>query len=245
VSLDPYSGADAYSFTSLEGVSYALNANGWTALTLTSDWTNAAYSTRNVAASLSGGIVRLQGGVYSAGTNTALLTLPAQFRPSGVVYVSTDAINSAPGRLIINTDGSVSVQGAVQNSDALGFTSLEGVWFALNATGFTALSPVSPWGPTVYGTRNAAAQAAGGLVRFQGAISSPSGTTGTMLFTLPAGLRPAASVWTPLGLCSGKKGRLNISSSGVVYLNIYSGTGGGTMDDATCFTSLEGVSFGL
>jgi len=58
-------------------------------------------------------------------------------------------------------------------------------------------------------------------------------------------MRPAAAVYTPLGLCNAKKARLYINTAGTVSLSYYSGTDGGSMTDATCFTSLEGVSFGL
>jgi hypothetical protein len=171
-----------------------------------------------------------------------VFTVPAAFRPSTTVYVSVDMFLSAPGRIVIQPSGAASVYAPITSTDATSFTSLEGVWYPLTGSGFTAITPGTGWSNAPFSTRNLAASASGGIVRLQGAIN---GGTSLSLFTLPAGMRPATAVYTPVGLCNAKKGRLYIQPSGAVNLNIYSGTGGGTMDDATCFTSLEGVSFGL
>lgn len=245
VTVQPYgsTATDATGFTSLEGVSYALNATGYTALTLNTGWTNAAFGTRNAAAQVSNGIVRLQGGLQSSGTDTTVFTLPAAFRPAAVVYVNTDGFASAPGRITIGTNGVASVQGAVASGDVLSFTSLEGVWYPLAATGYTAIPLSNGWTDTaIYGTRGPAYSVSGGIVRLQGSIGNG---TNLSAFTLPAGARPATWVYVPIGLCGAKKGRLNISPTGAVDIQYYSGTGGGVLSDAQCFASLEGVSFGL
>jgi hypothetical protein len=212
-------------------------------VSLASGWTNAPYGTRNVAVSLSNGIVRLQGAVSAPSGNSLLLfTLPQAYRPTNTVYVTTDMYAAAPGRLVVGTDGTVYAESPLKPLDATQFTSLEGVWFPLTASGATSMSLLNGWTGTPYGTRAAAATVSGGIVRLQGAIGSG---TAAQLFTLPAGMRPAYQVYVPVNLCGGKVGRLSIGSGGSVNLNFYSGTGGGSMTDAACFTSLEGVSFGL
>jgi hypothetical protein len=238
---------DATQFTSLEGVSYAVGSTGFTPLTLGAGWNNAPFSTRNAAVSVSNGIVRLQGAIASTGTDlTNAFTIPAGFRPSATVYVSTDMNASAPGRVIISSAGAVTLQPAngVATTVATQFTSLEGVWYPLTATGFTAITLTAPWTGTTFMTRNAAFAVSGGTVRLQGAIAAPAGTAASP-FMLPLGARPASAVYTPVNLCSGVKGRLNITPAGAVTIQAATGAGGGTAADITCFTSLEGVSFGL
>ena len=119
-------------------------------------------------------------------------------------------------------------------TDATDFTSLEGAWFALNSTGYTALALQSGW--AVY-SRAPAAVASGNIVRLQGAMS---GGSSTAPFMLPAGLRPAAEVWVSVGLVNAAHGRLHILPTGAVTLQAEN-----TFSDATAFTNLDGVFFGM
>jgi hypothetical protein len=245
VTVQPYGATtDATSFTSLEGVSYAVSANGFTPLALNAGWTNAPFSTRNAAVSVSNGIVRFEGGITSSGTNPAVFTIPAAFCPPVTVYMNVDMMVAAQGRIYITPAGDATVQVAGGNfTSAANFTSLEGVWYPLTSTNYTALSLINGWTNAPFSTRNAAVSVSNGIVRFQGAIGS--GTT-TSLFALPAGMRPATNVYTPIGLCGAVKGRLNITPAGDVSVQAFTGaTAGGAFSDAQCFTSLEGVSFGL
>jgi hypothetical protein len=73
-------------FTSLENVSYAVNTNGFTPLTLLNGWQNAPYNTRNAAVINDNGTIRFQGAVAN-GTSSILFTLPAAFRPPTDVYI--------------------------------------------------------------------------------------------------------------------------------------------------------------
>jgi len=249
VTLQAYSGiaADATGFTSLEGASYVLSATGSTPLTLGAGWSNAPFSTRNAAISVANGIVQLQGAIASSGTSLAnAFTIPAGFRPSATVYVAADMYGAAPGRVQIAPDGTVTLQQAngLATNVATQFTSLEGVWYPLTTAGSTPLTLATGWTTTTFGTRSPAFTVAGGQVRLQGAIAAPTGTA-LSVFTLPLGSRPATAVYVPVNLCGGVKGRLNITSTGAVTVQPFTGTGGGTPADATCFTSLEGVSFGL
>ena len=72
--------ADARIFTSLDGVSFAENANGTTALTLQNGWVNANFFNRAAAAKLVDGFVRFQGAI-AVGTTANAFVLPAAFRP--------------------------------------------------------------------------------------------------------------------------------------------------------------------
>jgi hypothetical protein len=222
-------------FTSMEGASFALSTTGFTAMTLLNGWTNAPYSTRNAAAKVANGIVRLEGAVAN-GTTSGLFTLPVGMRPPATVYINADLIGSKKGRIIIDAAGNVSVEAFGAFSDAQGFTSLEGVWFAVSTSGYSALSLQNGW--TNYGTRNAMITTGNGIVRFQGSIST--GGTNLSPFVLPVGFRPANSVYVPVDLCDAAGGRLNITPAGAVTIQVE-----GVTADATCFTSLEGVSFGL
>ena len=228
----PGTSGDATSFTSLEGVSFPVSATGYTPLTLLNGWT--AYgSARAPAVANIGGIIRFQGAI-AGGTTRSVFTLPAAMSPTTTTYVTVDLVNGARGRLIISSGGAVSVQAQNAFTDASGFTSLEGAWFALSASGSTALTLQNGW--TTY-TRAPAVSVSNGIVRFQGAIST-SGTT-LLPFALPSGFLPAVDVYTPVDLFAASKGRLHIQPSGTVTIEAE----GSTTTNATGFTSLEGVSF--
>ena len=231
----PGTATDATNFTSLEGVSYPVSTTGYTPLTLQNGW--APYSgARAPAVANVGGIIRFQGAI-SGGTTTSVFTLPAGMAPPTLTYVTVDLVSGAKGRLIIQpTTGAVTVQAQNVLADAQGFTSLEGAWFALSSSGYTPLTLQNGW--TTYSTTRAAAvSVSNGIVHFQGAI----GTSGANLspFFLPGGFLPAATVYTPVDLCTATKGRLDIGTDGSVTIEAE----GGVTTNATCFTSLEGVSF--
>jgi hypothetical protein len=187
---------------------------------------------------VSGGIVRFQGAI-SGGTTANAFTLPAAMSPPVGTYVTADMYFAAKGRIYFpssSTPVTIQTQSGTL-SDATNFTSLEGVWFALASTGYTPLT-LTGW-TTYSGSRPPAALAGGGIVRLQGEMS----TTGTSAapFVLPAAFRPAANVYVPVNLCGANKGRLNITSDGTVSVQ----PEGGTVANFMCFTSLEGVFFGL
>jgi hypothetical protein len=225
--------AAAQCFTSLEGVSYALSSDSYKPVKLQKGWTAAPYGTATPAAKSSGGTVYLEGGMASSKTGTGAFKLPKKLWPSAVVYAPADMYDASNGRLVINTDGSVAVQAETDVDNALLFTSLEGISYAVNSSGFTSLGLTSGWIP--YGTRNPAVHLNGKIVQFQGSISS--GSTGSA-FTLPVGMRPSKTVYVPIDTFGGTNGRLEIHTDGTVYVeaeNDYS--------EAQGFTSLEGVSF--
>jgi len=225
---------NAQCFTSLDGASYAKNASGYSDLTLINGWTGGGFSTSTPAVTIINGVVRLKGSVETTGTNTEPFLLPAGYRPSANVYVKVDLCNAANGRLVIEPTGDVFVEAENNFSDAQCFTSLDGVSF--DPTVFKPLKLKNGWTDTEYGTMAPAAKSIGGVIHFQGAMS----TTGTNAepFVLPASLRPTANVYIPVDMCGATNGRLNIAANGVVTVEAET-----NFSNAACFTSLDGASF--
>jgi hypothetical protein len=241
VEVQPEAGnvAAAQCFTSLDGVAFEIDTGGSTVLSLTPPWTNSGYVSRPAAARVSNGIVRLQGAI-GGGTTTSPFTLPSGFRPNATTYVPVDLCNAAQGRLKITSGGIVTVETLGSSGDAWCFTSLEGVSFAVNTVGFESLTLQNGWSALGGGTRSPMAKNVNGVVRLVGAIKT-SGTTPTA-FTLPAKMAPATTVYVPITLCNGAKGRLSIAPSGNVGVHT---PPSGQWASAQCGTSLEGASFGL
>jgi len=120
--------SNAKCFTSLDGVSYALNANGFAALTLINGWGN-YFNDRPAAVNLVNGVVHLQGALETSGSNPNAFVLPSTYRPSKTVYLPVDLCDANNGRIVITTDGNVAVQAEKDFSFSQCFTSLEGVSF--------------------------------------------------------------------------------------------------------------------
>jgi hypothetical protein len=180
--------------------------------------------------------VTLKGAIATTGTNPAAFTLPAADRPATTVYVPVDLCDATNGRLEIAPSGVATVQAESGTfSNAQCFTSLDGVSFATSATSFTALSLQNGWTNAPFSTSNAAARKIVGVVHLEGAVAN--GSTG-VITTLPAGLRPATTVYVQVDLCGAANGRLEIQPSGVVSVQAQN-----NFSDAQCFTSLDGVSF--
>jgi len=230
----------AQCFTSLEGVSFVASAAGVIPLSLQNGWTGAPGGTRSPAATSTSGMVRLEGAVATAGANLPLFTLPPQLRPSTSVYVPVDLCNAVAGRLFFDPGGAVTVREVGDGFiSAPCTTSLESVAFPLSTAAFAPLTLVNGWTNAPFSTRNASVQNISGIVTFGGAINTAG--TNPVPFTLPPELRPATNVYVSVGLCGANKGRLWIQPSGVVTVQEL----GGTVSNATCFTSLEGASFAL
>ena len=231
--------SNATCFTSLDGASFALSSTSFTALKLQPGWTEFDNLFRKAAVRDINGIVHLEGEIKTAGTNPAAFTLPAGFRPSKNVYVLINLCTGSIGRLDITPSGAVTVEAEGTGNwwMAQCGTSLDGASFALSPASFTALTLQNGWMNAPYGTSNAAARNISGIVHLKGAMW----TTGTNAdpFVLPAGLRPANTVFIPVDLCSGNKGRLDIQPTGVVTVEAENGD----FAQAQCFTSLDGASF--
>ncbi|MBY0400212.1 hypothetical protein K2X89_07950 [Myxococcota bacterium] len=227
--------ANAQSFTSLDGVKFAINAVGFTPLTLQNGWVGGPISTSAPAAAIVNGVVHLKGAM-STGSSGVAFTLPVSMRPAATAYVPVDLCAAAKGRLIIQPSGDVSVQAESNFSDAQCFTSLDGASFAPSTAGFSNLTLTNGWTQYGIGTSSAAVSQVDGIVYFKGAIA----TTGTTInaFTLPAELRPSRFAYVPIDLCNATKGRLVVAPSGDVRIEAET-----SFSNAQCFTSLDGASF--
>jgi hypothetical protein len=75
-------------------------------------------------------------------------------------------------------------------------------------------------------------------VQFKGAISTSTSNTNNVAFILPPAFRPSKHVSVPVDMCNATAGELNISPTGATQV-----ISGGATSNATCFTSLDGVSF--
>ena len=100
----------------------------------------------------------------------------------------------------------------------------------------TPLTLINGWTNAPFSTSTATVEELAGIVHFRGAIASGSNA---QPFVLPVGFRPATDVYVPVDLCSATNGRLHITQSGTVDIQAE----GGTVTNAQCFTSLDGVSF--
>jgi hypothetical protein len=218
----------------LAGDAYA--AAAFSKLTLQNGWTALAGSNAPSVSRVAG-VVTLTGDIRTSGTNQTAFTLPAADRPTTEVYVPIDIADGYTARLFIQPSGVVSVQPDGNDfSEVQAFASLDGASFAQSATGYTALILANGWTNGPFGTANAAVENIGGVVRFEGAVSSG---TAPQITTLPVGFRPAANVFLPVDLCNAVNGELEVTSAGTVTVLSESGS----FADAQCLTSLDGASF--
>lgn len=100
---------------------------------------------------------------------------------------------------------------------------------------FTPLTLENGWVGSAFGTASAAAMNAGGITTLEGGIEAG---TAHQVFTLPAGLRPAARLYAPVDQCNRTNGRLVAEPTGVAFVQAE-----GEFGLAQCFTSLDGVWF--
>ena len=237
VTVDTVTLSNAQCFTSLDGVSF-IKTTSVTPLVLLNGWTGAPFGAASPAATNHGGVVSLKGAIAtsSGNTNTEPFVLPPPMRPSTEVYVPVDMCGATNGRLIIAPSGEVNVQEETASSgNAQCFTSLDGASFVKSGP-TTALTLLHGWTGTPFGTADPAVTNIGGIVRFQGAIS----TSGSVAkpFTLPTAFRPVNTVYIKVDLCNATNGRLQIGPGGVVTVETETG-----FSNAQCFTSLDGASF--
>jgi hypothetical protein len=219
--------ADAQCMTSLEGASFAPSSSGFTPMTLQSGWVNAPFQTSDAAAANINGIIHLKGAVATTPDMAPLLgvpfVLPVGFRPQESIYVEVDLCGAARGRLIIDPNGNVMVDGG-DGQTGIGwcFTSLDGVTFAATTSGFTPLALQNGWTTGAGGPGIAGIKLVGSMVEFKGGIIAPKGAV-LAPFVLPSGFRPDADVYVPVEQCQlGKdlitKAALLIKPTGVVTL---------------------------
>lgn len=230
--------ANAKCMTSLDGATYAVSPEGFKTLKLRHGWQPYSGGTGIPAARLISGIVRFTGAMSSGGTNALPFIMPATQRPSARVYVPVDTSGATNGRLVIQTDGSVTVEGEFGLGSPSGFTSLEGVWYARDTAGFTPLSLINGWTSSTSFTATPGVQVINGVVHFQGAIQT--GGNNAVPFVLPVGFRPVKNVFVTVDMCSATHGQIGITPDGTATV-----MGENSFGNAACFTSLDGASFHL
>lgn len=234
--VQPRSGdlSDATDYTSLDGVKFALNASGFTPLTLENGWVGAPFSTSAPAAALIDGIVHLKGGMASGAYGSTAFTLPPGMRPAAPVYVKTSLCNVTAGTLSFQPSGAVTVSAV---SDAQCFTSLDGVSFAPSANGFTPLPLLNDWTSPPSGLNDVAVSLVDGIVRFKGSVSRAEFDS-SLVAVLPPEMRPATDVVIATGLCGGDIGRIFVRPTGETHI-----VGGGL--GFSCGADFDGASFVL
>ncbi len=230
--------ANAKTFTSLDGASFAAGAQlVFTPLTLTNGWTGGPNGTALPAVPNASGIVHFKGGMKTPGTSANPFSLPTAFRPAKTVYVPVDLCTGQNGRLRIDPDGTVAVDSELGYPKPQCFTSLDGASFAIGAQPvFTPLTLKNGWTGGPFSTALPSVASASGIVYFKGAMSTAG--TNPAAFTLPAGFRPAKTVYIKVDMCNTTNGRLIIRADGTVSVEPES-----SFSDSRCFASLDGASF--
>jgi hypothetical protein len=108
----------------------------FTPLTLTNGWVGDCFGTGAAGIAVGvDGTVHLHGGICAPTTPTGgPFTIPAQFRPTKLTYLTVDECRATTGRIIIETNGNVTVQNdpsttPLDSSEC--FVSLAGVSYTL------------------------------------------------------------------------------------------------------------------
>jgi hypothetical protein len=236
-------GPAALAFTSLDGASFdievgtQLTAPDWRSLYT---WRQINDTTASAFVKMVDGFVRFQGFPLKKDTNNTnnfMFTLPEEFRTGYPVY--TYANIGGPGTPLAWSEISIFPDGTVwAGSNAAvwvnGFN-LEGVSYSRTLGGTISLPMSNGW--TSYSGRQARVSNVGGVIRFQGAVS---GGTTTTIGTLPTSLRPTKTVVLPTITFNNQRGKITVTSGGVMTVDNPLG-----LSNATQFTSLDGVSFGI
>jgi len=103
----------------------------WHNFILVNGWTNANGVLRPPAWAIDAqGIIHLRGAIKD-GDTSAFARLPASVRPSVYVYVSTSLAAAKPGRIVIDPTGFLQADYDDLFQDAIDFTTLDGVTWAL------------------------------------------------------------------------------------------------------------------
>jgi hypothetical protein len=196
---------------------------------------------QGVFAKVVNGFVRFQGNLTNTmDTPFTLFRLPSGqgMIPAKTVYVPISLCplaSSVAGRIVINTNGDVVVEGS--SADAWCGVSLDGASYSMaSSSGSQPISLSSGWVP--YSTRAVRVRTDnGGVVRLEGAVKN--GTTNT-IGTLPSGKRPGKTIYVAAnGIFNNYPSVLSINSLGIVKV-LWP-----PMLLAPLGISLDGVSFAL
>ncbi len=172
----------------------------WAPLILRGGWTDyaAGYGTAAYTMTKSG-LVMLKGLVRNSGTPAVgdiIGVLPNDYKPSGRLLMGTSTSPNASARVDINPI-SEGAQVVFSDSGAPGWFSLDSVRFVPAATTNTKVTPTLQNGFAAYGggyegpTYTQDTTTGTDRVTIQGLLSGGTRTNGTVIFTIPAALRPA------------------------------------------------------
>lgn len=167
----------------------------WAPLPLVNNWVTYATSYASPAYTLtSAGMVVLKGLVAggTVGSDLSVIaTLPEKYRPTLGSIMVLNSANQAAGRLDIRTTGEI-----VQRQGTNPWVSLDGVSYLPGSSGFTTISTFANgwlnytptggagWPSGAYKTDSL------GRVFIRGLFRAGTTTSGTTMFTMPAGLMP-------------------------------------------------------
>jgi hypothetical protein len=246
-------GPNAQQLTSLEGVTFTKSAFGTpqNPIKLDSpDW-GPNYPERGSDAALPAGegayvklvngFVRFQGSIHggSEGDPLKLGTLPAGqgLIPNNPVYVPVtfDGLgDSQHGRIVIQTNGDVTVEGPLESARA--GVALDGAAYSMSSPPSAVAIPLSNgWVPST--TRAVRSRLANGIVRLEGMVKNG---TSTAIGTLPAGQRPAQPILVVADApVLERASTLRINPSGSIEI-VYP-----SLLESLVGISLDGVSFAV
>jgi Trypsin len=225
--------ADAQCMTSLDGVTYVKDPTAFPPVTLQNGWSDAPNGTSSVGAAVVNGVVHLKGAIRTTGSNMQPMQLLEGFAPAAAVNIPVTLCNGKQARLEVQPTGVVTVTGQPALADRR-CVSLEGARYTLSD--FTPLTLKNLWVNSPLNTDRASFSVTQGIVQLKGAIATSA--TFADPFVLPPEARPSSDVYLPVTLCDAVKGRLHVTTAGVVSVQV-----DGPWSKAQCMVSLEGVSY--
>jgi hypothetical protein len=226
---------NAYSFTSLSGMSYPTASIKSHQLKLLNGWksSQSIYQTGNPSDAISKGVVYLSGSMHTGGSSPLAFVLPKAARPAHAMFISTYTFDGAsPGIVEILPQGEVDISGV----GAAGYTSLATISFPVAGTKWHNFKLESGWKPfTKFDTVAPAYAVVNGVVYLNGAMrQSPAGNG--LWTNIPAAARTADVADIEVMTTSGSVGAVTMTSSlGLVSSMPFS--------NAQMMTSLAGIAY--
>ncbi len=205
-----------------------------TPLTLLNNWSGAPFGTNQPSVEIDSGIIRFRGAI-AGGDQENAFDLPKDFVTKSTYVPPADMCDATLGALGINQNtGQVFLFAENNFENAQCFTSLDGISFPLEPTGYSGLKLINGWKVPQNGANKPSARLINGIVHFAGAVYA--GTTANP-FVMPASLRPVATAFIPVVVSGEDNCRLQIDPDGTVTIE----TEDGSLLNAQSFTSLDGA----
>ncbi len=233
--------ANASSWVTIDGIMFAASGYGtWTMLAPGSGYSNygnvysnLGYQTDTYAGRVNvQGLIKGDGGAISPGL-PSIGSLTSHVRTIGAV--STDDVFG------INQSGSsVSPRGSSSSTRPTAWHSLQFTYYPNQGSGWTALTLQNSWVayPAAGWETPGYRKGADGIVSLKGLIWKSTGSSGEVIFNLPAGYRPRQTWFMPAYTGCNTAGLLYIAPDG----NVYGVYGWGTSINNSC-TSLDNIHF--